>query len=231
MNRRLKTIGKTLLILYLLALHATVIWLVGEKWGFVSMTELQIDKETVSAPTRTHAVPSPLTAPDELADLSTPTPAPPASNLPADTGPGLAVPVFGVKPEQLIDTYTQARGEERLHEAIDIPAPLGTPVIAAGSGKIIRFHDSVPGGITIYQLSSDNSHVFYYGHLQRRADTLREGDFVNKGATIGFVGDTGNAGAGNYHLHFSISKIADPKRYWEGTYINPYPLLTHPRPQ
>lgn len=231
MNPLVRKIGKTFLVIYLLVLHAAVIWLMAEKWGFVSMTAFQVDPGTVAPPTRPEVVPSPLTAPDELADLSTPTAPIPDSVTPVQTGPGLAVPVFGVRPEQLIDTYTQPRGEDRLHEAIDIPAPLGTPVIAAGSGKIIKFYDSVPGGITIYQLSSDNAYVYYYGHLQRRSDTLREGDFVNKGTTIGFVGDSGNAGPGNYHLHFSILKVADPKRYWEGTYVNPYPLLTTSQPR
>jgi murein DD-endopeptidase MepM/ murein hydrolase activator NlpD len=67
--------------------------------------------------------------------------------------------------------------------------------------------------------------MYYYAHLQRRADDIHEGDLVKQGRTIGYVGDTGNAGPGNYHLHFSIARVADPKRYWEGTYVDPYPYL------
>ena len=138
---------------------------------------------------------------------------------------GLVIPVAGVKPEQLTDTFSQARSGGRVHDAIDIMAPPGTPVIAAAAGTIVKFHDSVPGGITIYELSEDKRFVYYYAHLQRRADNLREGDAVNRGVTIGFVGDTGNAGSGNYHLHFAIWTVTDPKNFWNGVNLNPYPLL------
>jgi murein DD-endopeptidase MepM/ murein hydrolase activator NlpD len=137
----------------------------------------------------------------------------------------LIIPVVGVKPEQLIDTFSDARSEGRVHDAIDIPAAAGTSVVAAADGEIIRLFQSERGGITIYQLSADRRLVFYYAHLQRYADGLATGAHVKQGEVIGYVGDTGNAGAGNFHLHFSISVPTDPKRYWEGTNINPYPLL------
>jgi murein DD-endopeptidase MepM/ murein hydrolase activator NlpD len=137
----------------------------------------------------------------------------------------LIVPVVGVRPDQLLDTFTAARSEGRSHDAIDIPAPAGTPVVAAADGEIIKLFQSERGGTTIYQLSPDKKLVFYYAHLQRYADGLAAGKFVKQGEVIGYVGDTGNAGAGNFHLHFSISVVADPRRYWEGTNINPYPLL------
>jgi len=104
-------------------------------------------------------------------------------------------------------------------------APVGTPVLAAAKGEIVKFFDSVPGGITIYQASEDKKFIYYYAHLQRRADNLAPGTVVAQGTVIGYVGDTGNAGAGNYHLHFSIARVPDPKRYWEGSYLNPYPFL------
>ena len=137
----------------------------------------------------------------------------------------LIIPVAGVPPDQLIDTFTDARSEGRVHDAIDIPAPPGTPVFAAADGEIIRLFQSERGGTTIYQLSTDKKLVFYYAHLQRYAEGLFPGKFARQGETIAYVGDTGNAGAGNYHLHFSISIIANPNRYWEGTNVNPYPLL------
>jgi murein DD-endopeptidase MepM/ murein hydrolase activator NlpD len=137
----------------------------------------------------------------------------------------LIIPVAGVRPEQLQDTFTEARSEGRAHDAIDIMAPAGTPVLAANDGEIVRLFQSERGGTTIYQLSPDKKLVFYYAHLQRYADGLVAGKFARQGEVIGYVGDTGNAGAGNYHLHFSIAVLADPKRYWEGTNINPYPLL------
>ena len=137
----------------------------------------------------------------------------------------LIIPVAGVKPDQLVDTFNDARSEGRVHDAIDIIAPANTPVLAATNGKIIKLFQSERGGTTIYQLSQDEKMIFYYAHLARYADKLVEGSIVRQGETIAYVGDTGNAGAGNYHLHFSIALTKDPKRYWEGTNINPYPLL------
>lgn len=112
-----------------------------------------------------------------------------------------------------------------MHDAIDIPAAPGTPVVAAADGQIIKLFQSERGGTTVYQSSTDQKLIFYYAHLQRYVDGLTEGKFVRQSEVIGYVGDTGNAGPGNYHLHFSIAVVSDPTRYWEGTYINPYPLL------
>jgi murein DD-endopeptidase MepM/ murein hydrolase activator NlpD len=137
----------------------------------------------------------------------------------------LIIPVVGVGPEQLQDTFADARSEGRVHDAIDIPAPEGTPVVAAADGEIVKLFQSERGGTTIYQLGPDKKLVFYYAHLQGYADGLLVGKSVRQGEVIGYVGDTGNAGSGNYHLHFSIAVLADPKRYWEGSNINPYPLL------
>jgi murein DD-endopeptidase MepM/ murein hydrolase activator NlpD len=137
----------------------------------------------------------------------------------------LIIPVPGVRPEQLTDTFGEARSEGRLHDAIDIPAPAGTPVLAAADGRILKLFQSERGGTTIYQLSANQELVFYYAHLSGYAAGLTEGQEVRQGEVIGYVGDTGNAGTGNFHLHFSIAAVSDPKRYWEGTNINPYPLL------
>ena len=152
-----------------------------------------------------------------------PTPEPEQANFVGQVN--LIVPVAGVQPEQLLDTFDDARSEGRVHDAIDIPAAAETPVLAAAGGKILKLFQSERGGITIYQLSADQQLIFYYAHLSRYADGLAEGDIVRQGQVIAYVGDTGNAGTGNYHLHFSIATVSDPKRYWEGTNINPYPLL------
>ena len=137
----------------------------------------------------------------------------------------LVVPVAGVRPEQLIDTFSEARSEGRTHDAIDIPAAAGTAVVAAADGEIVKLFQSERGGTTIYQLSTDRKLVFYYAHLQGYAPNLHESQYAHQGEVIGYVGDTGNAGPGNFHLHFSIAILSDPKRYWDGTNINPYPLL------
>ena len=154
------------------------------------------------------------------------TPAPSPAPTPGGPSGDLLVPVAGVRPEDLQDTYTQSRAEGRTHDAIDIPAAAGTPVLAAADGPVVKLFNSERGGITLYQLGTDGRTVYYYAHLQRYADGLAEGHFARRGETIAYVGDTGNAGAGNYHLHFSVSTVADPKRWWSGTNVNPYPLLT-----
>ena len=157
-----------------------------------------------------------------------PTPTPESANFVGRLN--LIIPVAGVRPDQLMDTFDAARSEGRVHDAIDIPAPAETPVLAAADGKILKLFHSDKGGTTIYQLSANQELIFYYAHLSRYADGLAEGNTVKQGEVIAYVGDTGNAGPGNYHLHFSIAIVTDPKRYWEGTNINPYPLL-HDRTQ
>ena len=158
-----------------------------------------------------------------LPPTESPTPTPESENFVGRMN--LIIPVAGVRPEQLQDTYADARSEGRTHDAIDIIAPAETPVLAAADGKILKLFQSEKGGTTIYQLSSSQELIFYYAHLSHYADGLTEGNLVKQGEVIAYVGDTGNAGAGNYHLHFSIAVVTDPKRYWEGSNINPYPLL------
>lgn len=141
----------------------------------------------------------------------------------------LVIPVAGVRRQDLRNTFDDARSEGRSHDALDIMAAQGTPVLAAADGEIAQFHDSERGGITIYQYSLDKKLIYYYAHLQYRAPNLKKGDFVRQGTIIGAVGDTGNSGAGNFHLHFAVWTITDPKRIWEGANINPYPLLMKPQ--
>jgi murein DD-endopeptidase MepM/ murein hydrolase activator NlpD len=131
---------------------------------------------------------------------------------------------MGVRPEQLRDTYGDGR-VGHVHHAIDIMAPGGTPVIAAADGVILRLRTGGIGGITIYQLGPDGRTLYYYAHLMRYAAGIREGLSVWRGQVIAYVGDTGNAGAGNYHLHFSVGRLTDPHRWWESENTNPYPLL------
>ncbi|HVF50873.1 MAG TPA: M23 family metallopeptidase [Pyrinomonadaceae bacterium] len=173
-----------------------------------------------------NATPAPAASPAPTMNFPTPYPRVSTPNNSSSSGGKLSVPVEGIRPEQLQDTYSAARSEGRVHNAIDIIAPRGTPVLAVADGTVVKLFNSKPGGITIYQLADDNRHVFYYAHLDRYADNLREGQRIQRGQTIAYVGDTGNAGAGNYHLHFSVSLISDPKRYWDGVNINPYPLMT-----
>ncbi len=139
---------------------------------------------------------------------------------------GLAIPVTGVKADQLTDTYDQARGQGRRHDAIDIMAAEGTPVIAAADGKVEKlFFSHGGGGITVYVRSPDQKWVYYYAHLQRYAPGLHEGQDVKRGQVIALVGHTGDASAAGPHLHFAINTMGPGERWWQGTPINPYPLL------
>jgi murein DD-endopeptidase MepM/ murein hydrolase activator NlpD len=171
---------------------------------------------------------------------TTPTPGAPSSQGQSQATPGdasstlasmrLLIPVQGVTPAQLQDTFKDSRSEGRVHDAIDIVAPRGTPVLAATDGRVVKLFQSAKGGITFYQLASADEHyVLYYAHLERYADGLAEGHFARRGETVGYVGDTGNATPGNTHLHFQIYRVEDPKRFWTGENLNPYPLLRDAR--
>jgi murein DD-endopeptidase MepM/ murein hydrolase activator NlpD len=140
---------------------------------------------------------------------------------------GLAIPVAGVKPGQLVDTYTQARaGGARVHDAIDIMAPTGTPVVAAAPGRVEKlFFSQGGGGITAYVRSDDGRWSYYYAHLNAYAPGLREGQRVERGTPIGTVGATGNANPAGPHLHFAIHRMNPSEKWWQGSPINPYPLL------
>ncbi len=145
--------------------------------------------------------------------------------VPVAPGASLVIPVRGVAAAQLRDSYEDPRGGGRRHHAIDIRAPRGTPVVAAADGRILRLRTGATGGITIYQVGGDGRTLYYYAHLQRYVAGLKEGQEVWRGQVIAYVGDTGNAGAGNYHLHFSVGRLANPARWWESENVNPYPLL------
>ncbi len=144
----------------------------------------------------------------------------------AEIGGEVGVPVLGISASDLRDSYTQPRGGGRVHRAIDIRAPRGTPVIAAVDGTIRKLFTSKAGGITIYQFDVEEARVYYYAHLDRYAADVREGLFVKQGTVIGYVGTSGNAPIDTPHLHFSIEVLPPTKEWWKGEPVNPYPLLT-----
>jgi murein DD-endopeptidase MepM/ murein hydrolase activator NlpD len=144
---------------------------------------------------------------------------------------GLVIPVAGIKPQQLSDTYTQARaGGARLHDAIDIMAPEGTPVVAAADGTVEKlFFSPGGGGITAYVRSPDQRWTYYYAHLQGYAPGLAEGQRVRRGQVLGRVGHTGNANPAGPHLHFAINRMQPGEKWHQGSPINPFPLLAGKR--
>src|SRR5688572_15551438 len=136
----------------------------------------------------------------------------------------LTIPVAGVKAEELLDTFNEARGERR-HDALDIPAPRGTPVIAATDGRVLRLFTSERGGLMIYTADASERFVLMYAHLDSYAGGLGDGSPLRRGQVIGYVGTTGNAPPNVPHLHFAIARSTDVSRWWEGTPVDPLPLL------
>ena len=152
-------------------------------------------------------------------------PAPdPASGTPAAAG-GLLVPVQGIAASQLLDTFSDARSGGRVHDAIDIMAPAGTPVLAVADGSVEKLFDSERGGLTLYQFNPERTLAYYYAHLQGYAPGIAEGQALRRGQVIGYVGSTGNASPDAPHLHFAVFQLGPQPRWWEGTAVNPYPLL------
>lgn len=138
----------------------------------------------------------------------------------------LLVPVQGVKLASLSDTFDQPRGNQRHHEALDIMAPKGTPVLAAADGKVAKLFTSKPGGTTLYQFDPNEKYAYYYAHLDRYADGVKEGMQLKRGDILGYVGVTGNADPNAPHLHFAVFELTPQKQWWQGTPLNPFPLLT-----
>lgn len=137
----------------------------------------------------------------------------------------LRVPVEGVERGQLVNTFTDRRGTERAHEAIDILAPRGTAVLAADDGVVVKLFLSKPGGITVYQFDPTRTVAYYYAHLDRYAEGLVEGQALKRGDTLGYVGSTGNADPAAPHLHFAVFELGPEKQWWKGRAINPLPLF------
>lgn len=144
-------------------------------------------------------------------------------------GGDLAIPVQGFARSSLADSWGDKRGGGRGHHGIDLMAEQGTPVVAARDGVVEKLFHSDLGGTTLYLRSPDRRWTYYYAHLAGYASGVREGLRVPAGQVLGYVGDTGDAGPGNYHLHFSASRTKPGQRWWEGEDVNPYPLLAERR--
>jgi murein DD-endopeptidase MepM/ murein hydrolase activator NlpD len=165
---------------------------------------------------------------NELAAATPPTSTARIGVIPDDLrAKGLALPVQGTRPEELHADFYDDRGQ-RGHEAIDIMAPRGQPVLAVEDGKIVKLFNSVRGGLTIYQFDPTEKYAYYYAHLDRYADGVLEGMAVRRGEVIGYVGSTGNAAPSNPHLHFAIFLLGPEKLWWKGEALDPYAALVRP---
>ncbi|MBB3834457.1 MULTISPECIES: M23 family metallopeptidase [Xanthomonas] len=215
----------------------------GYWWLERSAPEAQVPSPATAAP----AVAAPSTA-TAAVSAAAPAPAPtvpaaaepmsaaqaPAASAPAadssGAGAGLLIPVQGIGREQLQDTFTDARSEGRVHDAIDILAPTGTPVLAVADGTVEKLFNSERGGLTVYQFAPGGTYCYYYAHLERYADGLAETQSIKRGQVIGYVGSTGNANPAAPHLHFEIHRLGPEKQWWKGDVLNPYPILHGDQP-
>ena len=141
----------------------------------------------------------------------------------------LLVPVKGVDSRSLVDNFEEGRGK-RKHEAIDILAPRGTPVVAVDDGRVARLFTSAAGGLTVYQFDREEKFIYYYAHLDSYAAGLTPGGALKRGDVVGYVGTTGNAPKNTPHLHFTIFRTGPEKKWWKGIPVNPYPFLTDREP-
>ena len=138
----------------------------------------------------------------------------------------LMVPVVGVAPTALRDSYNAARSGGRTHRALDIPARRGTPVLAAAEGTILSMRQNTLGGTTLYLLDSQRRFVYYYAHLERYHDRMSQGVEVRQGDVLGYVGTSGNAPRNFPHLHFQALRV-DPSRrdWWNGSPVDIRPYF------
>lgn len=138
----------------------------------------------------------------------------------------LAVPVNGVRRQDLRDSWGDPRENGlREHHGADLMAPANTPVTAAAPGTVEKLWVSAAGGTTVYVRAPARNWTYYYAHLSGYAPGLHEGQSVRTGDLLGYVGDTGNAGVGNFHLHFGLTHTTPDQHWYEGTDVDPYPYL------
>jgi murein DD-endopeptidase MepM/ murein hydrolase activator NlpD len=215
-----------------------IVWLYGGNLRGTPATPAASSASTPQAPGTLPAAPAPqISAPPVVPPATAPAVPPQAAAPP----PGLArppadllqhnllVPVQGIERTALQDTFDDARGQGRVHDAIDIMAPGNTPVVAVEAGRIAKLFTSKLGGLTIYQFDPTETFCYYYAHLDHYSPDLREGSQVARGQVIGYVGATGDASAEAPHLHFAITRLGADKKWWQGEALNPYPVLRQGR--
>ena len=188
----------------------------------------------VALPGERVETPLPVASPDAVSATPTqPVLPPPVVRIPDGASNGeLLIPVQGISSTQLVDTFNDSRSEGRSHDAIDIMAPHGTPVLAVADGRIEKLFNSKQGGLTLYQFNRDRTLAYYYAHLQGYAAGIVEQRDLRRGEVLGFVGVTGNSNPDGPHLHFAIFELGPEKQWWKGTAINPYgPLGGTPPPR
>ena len=184
------------------------------------------DPEPITVPpAEEHIAPTPIKSPYPPGFVG-PIPPPPGTgdadrSIPDTSNlPHLSVPLAGLDPKKIADTFHDARGPHQ-HEALDLMAPKGTPVMAVAQGNVAKLFTSKDGGLTVYQFDDSRTYCFYYAHLDRYAAGLQDGTLLRPGQVLGYVGSTGNASPKAPHLHFALFKLGPEKKWWQRTAIDP----------
>ena len=100
----------------------------------------------------------------------------------------------------------------RAHKGVDYAASSGTPVQAAGAGRV-RFRGRQGGYGNVLEIDHGGGIVTVYGHLSRFADTARAGSRVRQGQIIGYVGMTGLATGPHLHYEYRVNgRYLDPQK-------------------
>jgi len=130
--------------------------------------------------------------------------------------PRLPMPVAGVRPIQVADTFGAPRSGRRHHEGVDIFAPRRTPVLSTTEGLVFSYGEDRLGGRTVRVLGP-GAQWHYYAHLETYG-LLKEGQRIPAGYVLGTVGDSGNARGTPTHLHYGTYG-------YFGQAVNPWPRL------
>ena len=217
---RARTLG-----VFVLGFAAGVASLTAVLWttGSLQLSTVHAGNPAVRISTPILPPSQPASAPPANAETSAPA-APTAAPGQPQAPPHLAMPIAGIDPATLTDTFNEMHAGKK-HEALDIPAPRNTPVHAVAEGNVVKLFESKEGGHTVYQFDDSQTYCYYYAHLDHYATGLKEGTLLRKGDVLGYVGSTGNASEEAPHLHFAVNILGPDKHWWQGTPIDPLPLL------
>jgi hypothetical protein len=149
---------------------------------------------------------------------------PPNITPPLKTPGGYVFPVYG--PSSFTDTFGSPRGDVAggWHHGDDIFAPLGAPVLAIASGTVFSVGWNEVGGNRLW-LRDGQGNEFYYAHLSAYTPLAVNGNQVNAGDVLGFVGNTGDAQGTPYHLHFEVHPVGLLGLGYDGA-VDPSSYLT-----
>jgi murein DD-endopeptidase MepM/ murein hydrolase activator NlpD len=206
---------------FALGFAAGMVFLAAILWSTGSLLPSQAQALAAAAPeTVRFTQPAPMPHPAQPPDAA------PAVHpaAPPAVSPALGMPLAGVDPHTLQSNFSQMRNGHA-HEALDIMAPRGTEVLAVAQGNVVKLFTSKPGGLTVYQFDDSRSWCYYYAHLDHYAADLKEGMLLRKGDVLGYVGSTGDASPDAPHLHFAVFELGPEKHWWQGTAVDPLPLL------